>query len=838
MRILIDLQSCQSGSRLGGIGRYSMNLVQGMLRNSASHDIHILLNTLMEEGKYEIYEALEGLIKKDNIHFFKAVGPVMESFPGNEFRARSSELLRELSIIKLNPDIIFVTSLFEGLGDDVVVSVSRLTKDIPTAVILYDLIPLVESEKYLADSISKSHYYRKLDDLGRADILLSISEYSKHEAVCELDFSPEKIKNISSAVDNKFRKIDVDIEFEKLLQVKYGFSKKFMMYTGSFDQRKNHEYLIKAFAMLPYELRHTYQLLIVGNGWEGIYNHLKDVGLKAGLSEHDLVFLGKVEDEELLALYNMCSLFVFPSLREGFGLPVLEAMSCGVPVIGSNTTSIPEVIGNEKALFDPADVNSISLKMLEVLTSDSLRLELVEEGLKQAEKFSWDISARKVILAFEDFFEKVGKKDSVSSVVCDDLLNLIGALPSARESTKEDIMSIAVSVSEICADEITRMTEYKESPFSKIGLITTWNTKCGIAMYSKYLISSELDEYLVFAPFAQSATSADEYNVRRCWEVGGGDLDVLYESIISDNVWVVLIQFNYGFFDFYIFRDFVERLFSSGRKVSITLHSTTDPDSAIYLNKKLSCLSGAFSRCENIIVHSINDVGRLRKIGLVENVTLMPQGVYASSGDSLGFKFRSAGFVVASYGFFLPHKGFIELIDAVYKLNEMGVDVSLLMLNAAYDSSVSYDLISLARENIRNLGLEDKISIVSDFLSDELSIGLLRNSDLVVFPYQETGESSSAAVRMGLASGVPVAVTPLQIFDDVRDVVFRLPGTSSFDIAEGIKVIMDQVLRNSEEVDEILSRAEKWKEKRYYSALGRRLRGNLLGGEQSFLLDD
>ncbi|WP_417579971.1 hypothetical protein [Nitrincola sp.] len=312
------------------------------------------------------------------------------------------------------------------------------------------------------------------------------------------------------------------------------------------------------------------------------------------------------------------------------------------------------------------------------------------------------------------------------------------------------------------------------------------------------------------------------------WTLTGEQLSALYESIIREGIWVVLIQFNYGFFDFHVLSEFIQKLVRVGRKVSVTLHSTTDPDPGLYKDKKLKQLYDAFSLCENIFIHSANDLGNLNNIDLAENVVLMPQGVYSSRSNDFNVKFRSSEFVVASYGFFLPHKGLFELIDAIHKLRESGFNISLLMLNAAYDSILSYELISAARKKITTLGLEGKVSIVSDFLSDDLSIGLLRNSDLVVYPYQETGESSSAAVRMGLASGVPVAVTPLSIFDDVRDVVFELPGTSFHDIAEGIKMIMSRILNGSVEVSQTLSRAEQWKGDRYYPILGRRLKEKLL----------
>ena len=110
---------------------------------------------------------------------------------------------------------------------------------------------------------------------------------------------------------------------------------------------------------------------------------------------------GFVSEEDLLTLYNLCKAFVFPSLHEGFGLPALEAMSCGRAVIGANTSSLPEVIGRDDALFDPMNDRAIAEKIADVLTDDAFRSDLEQHGLKQAKRFSWDVCAQRAIAAFE-----------------------------------------------------------------------------------------------------------------------------------------------------------------------------------------------------------------------------------------------------------------------------------------------------------------------------------------------------------------------------------------------------------------------------------------------------
>lgn len=836
MRIVIDLQSCQSGSRHGGIGRYSMNLVQAMARNAGSHDLHIMLSDLMPDGISEIYRSLDTLIPKRNMHYFRGLGPVAEQIPENRFRARAAELIRENYIFSLQPDIVHLTSLFEGLGDDVTTSVGRFCDGATTAVTLYDLIPLVESDKYLTNEISKNHYLRKIDDLRNAGILLSISEYSRLEAIQELDISPEKITNISSAVDKKFKPWKVPQDIASSIKNRYGITRDFLMYTGSFDQRKNHEALIKAFAALPIEVRKGLQLLIVGNGWEGIYAHLKWIGSGVGLSEDDILFAGKVPDDDLLPLYNLCSLFVFPSLREGFGLPVLEAMSCGIPVIGSNSTSIPEVLGTEKALFNPADIGSISQKIYEAVTDSGFRTYLIEHGIQQAKNFSWDVSAKRAITAFETFYDsrKKGYVHKFLAHPSGNLIKAINALPEKGGAHDIDLINISNSIEQT---EIVGRDpmNYNGLNSEKIGLISTWGTKCGIAMYSKYLTERELENYTILAANDSNTIASDQQNVIRCWHLGNDNLSYLLQVVLDEKIGTILIQFNYGFFDFAKLGEFVHKLVMHGREVSITLHSTTDPIG--YENKELKSLKNALSLCSNIFVHSANDIVNLNKIGLSANVKFFPQGVFEPGNESLNLRISNDTFIIASYGFYLPHKGFHELIDAIFLLKQQGIDVHLLMLNAMYDAPISRELVGSAKLKIIQKGLENQVSIVSDFLSEDMTIRMMRNANLIVFPYQETGESSSAAVRMGLASGVPVAVTPLSIFDDVNDVVFKLPGTNPDKLALGIKLIREEIKNCSVAAKKIGLNASQWKRDRGYSILGRRLKNILRGGFKYFGAD-
>jgi glycosyltransferase involved in cell wall biosynthesis len=401
MRILIDLQSAQNNNRQRGIGRYSLALAKSIARNCGNHEILIMLNVLFPETIEEIKASFSGLIPDKNFLILSVHGPLNEIDEQNIWRIRTTELVREQFINKIKPDFLLLSSLFDGAGDNTVTSIGLMPSNFSTATILYDLIPLIEPKKYLAKVPMSNWYYRKLDSIKRADILLAISNSAKKEGIEHLGFEEDRIVNISSAADPSFNNANLTPINKSQLFARYGIKRKFLMHSSAFDERKNFEGLVKAFGLLPNPLRKNFQLVLVCGLNETERNALTCIASEAGLNPDDLVLTGFVTDSDLIALYSECYLFVFPSFSEGFGLPALEAMSCGAPVIGSNTTSIPEVIGREDALFDPYSLTSIAEKITQVLTNEAYRKELIQHSIEQSKCFSWDKCAQNAISTME-----------------------------------------------------------------------------------------------------------------------------------------------------------------------------------------------------------------------------------------------------------------------------------------------------------------------------------------------------------------------------------------------------------------------------------------------------
>ena len=416
MRIVIDMQGAQSASRGRGIGRYSMSLVDAVVRHRGEHDVILALNGLFDDTIAPIRRHFAGMLPKQNIRVWHAAGPVRECDAQTQttMRREAAELVREAFLASLRPDVIHVTSLIEGYMDDSVTCIGRFDQHTPVSVSFYDLIPLVYRDHYLTpDPLYNRYYLKKLEHMRRADLLLAISESSRGEAIELLNYPETQVVNVSTAADAHFRPLAIDDAEKQALLARYGIRKPFVMYTGATDSRKNVEGLIGAYALLPESLRSSHQLLIVSHLHANERQRLETLAGMRYLSPDDVVLPGYAPDEDLVKLYNLCRLFVMPSWHEGFGLPVLEAMSCGRAAIASNASSLPEVVGRADALFDAKSERAIADKMAEALSNDAWRAELEAHGLERARMFSWDASAQRAIAAFEELHARRRKRDRV-----------------------------------------------------------------------------------------------------------------------------------------------------------------------------------------------------------------------------------------------------------------------------------------------------------------------------------------------------------------------------------------------------------------------------------------
>ncbi len=226
--------------------------------------------------------------------------------------------------------------------------------------------------------------------IRRAAAVLTLSEYSKRDIVRRYNVPPEKITVTYLAADPMFRPIHDEGRLAAARET-YGTGEKYILCVGNLQPRKNLGTLIEAYVKLRRADATRHKLVLVGKrAW--LHDDIFAAARASGYAD-DLVFTGYVPDEDLVALYNAADLFVYPSIFEGFGLPPLEAMACGTPVVCSNTSSFPEVVGDAALTVDPLDPEALAHAIIALLGYPDMREQLSDRGLRQSALFSWEATA-------------------------------------------------------------------------------------------------------------------------------------------------------------------------------------------------------------------------------------------------------------------------------------------------------------------------------------------------------------------------------------------------------------------------------------------------------------
>lgn len=1197
MRLVVDATGLQSQSRLRGIGRYTRGLISGLARTGEGHELWLVLSANQGESRDEILDTFRDLVPEERIIFYYSFEKVSYQKEQNTWRRKTSELVRDHLIASLEPDVLLFSSLIEGFGDDILTSSSTLLADTVRVGVAYDLIPLMDPETYLGGDAVLKWYHEKIGHIRTCDGLLAISASAGQEFVDLLGIDANRITKIPPAADG-FAEIDTDASRFPDVARRLKINAPYFTYAASYEGRKNFDGLMAAYAEFQRTEPKRYQLVLITSNATPVAAAVLTITDRLGLNPSDVILTGQVSDEELKLLYSNCTAMVYPSRHEGFGLPALEAMHCDVPVIGSNASSIPEVIGLDDAMFDPCSTADIAAHLWRVTADNDYRAALIENGRKRRELFSWDKSGKKAWRAFESLLAKrapISRRNAkelyqelisqlkgapfagdppgtnewhhLANYISENLDKIDSVPPSAppkrhnwriegpfdstyslallnREtaralvdagehvlihssegpgdyhpdeafleashgdilkiwqdsiqdtSVRPDVVSrnmypprvndmvgrdkllhhyaweesrfpsewvddfnthldgitclsthvqkvlrdsgvfipmrvsgcgvdhwerieasqgqnflgksfrflhvsscfprkgadalvqaygkafrntddvslliktfrnphneidqwiedakaddpgfpdvvvmydnfsdadlkalyshchvlvapsraegfglpmaeamlsglpvittgwggqldfcdsenawlvdfsfapakthfnLAASVwAEPDIDDLSRclrlahhappnardakakagrdrlLKDHKWSDIAgklrqaaddwrqlrlprapSMGMVTTWNCRCGIAAYSDYLVSNIRAHQTIFAARNDDLVMSDRANVVRCWDkvTPGAGLDDLEAAIVEAGVECLVIQFNYYFFDYPAFEQLIDRLKLRDIKIIVIMHSTMDPEGDP--SKPLSLIAHSLSQCDALLVHSHHDLNRLKSLGLVSNATVFPHGLVAGF-PSAPRKFNAdQKFTLASFGYCLPHKGLRTLLHAFAELATTDNRLRLKLINAEYPVDVSAHLVVELRGDIQALGLQDKVEFETRFLPDEETLRRLNKCDLIVFPYEKTGESSSAAVRFGIASGRPIARSKLSIFADVEDVTFPVDADDASTLAASLKQLVNDLRNDAPYVQEVLEATAKWRADMSYPNIARRLR--------------
>lgn len=353
----------------------------------------------------------------------------------------------------------------------------------------------------------------------------------------------------------------------------------------------------------------------------------------------------------------------------------------------------------------------------------------------------------------------------------------------------------------------------------RVGVVTSWGSRCGIAEYSRSLLAAVPAGRFEFLVLADDDVefADDDTRVVRCWRRGDDDVRGILDAVRAEGLEAVVFEFNWGYLNPGAMGEVLRALHAAGVATVVQFHATEGrPVDGRF--ETLDCIASELAATEVLVAHSDADEAELRRIApnvpiarTVLGQRTFPDEPAAAARDALGISGRTP--VVATFGFLIPHKGVLELIDSVPLLAETNPDVCLLAVCAVIPTMrASVELRFDCAVKVRRLGLENRVACIHEFLLESVAMTFLHAADVIVLPYGATRESASAAARFVLSSSRPVVTSDAPIFDALGDAVHRIDDITPAGIARGVSELMADEAKRSDMVAAAadLTRAAAW----------------------------
>lgn len=382
-----------------------------LVRGGVYRYITSLLNALSKIDKVNEYKIFFSFFRKRHFPYYKKAKLFLEK---NGFKIIYFPFPPRIwTRLKLGLDYFLKMDIFHGMYDQIY-PIKKAKKVVTIHDVRYLDINERLNEEYIrilkSSSSFKQHledYYRRLRFFAElrkniyklvkeVDSIITVSEFSKMRLIKQVGAKKKQIYVIYHGVSKAFQRNPLENSKERLK--KYNINFPYLLFVGKHDPLKNLIRLIEAFKLIKEEFS-QYKLVIVGEySWfsEVIKKRINELKL-----EKDVIFTDYLADEVLCHFYQNADVFVFPSLYEGFGMPVLEAMACGTPVVASNVCSLPEIVKDNGILVNPYDVEDIANGIYKILKDDNLRQDLIKKGLSYVKEFTWEKAAKKHIKVYE-----------------------------------------------------------------------------------------------------------------------------------------------------------------------------------------------------------------------------------------------------------------------------------------------------------------------------------------------------------------------------------------------------------------------------------------------------
>ncbi|TLU73700.1 FkbM family methyltransferase [Lichenicoccus roseus] len=583
------------------------------------------------------------------------------------------------------------------------------------------------------------------------------------------------------------------------------------LHVSSCFPRKGVDALLRAWAV-AFRAGDPVRLVIKGfpNPHNDVAQQLEALrAAEPGLAPVELID-ADLEGDALLALYRDADTMVLPTRGEGYNLPAAEALAAGLGLIVTGRGGHMDFCtGPDGPLPGVRLVHyRAAPSRTHLATPHSLWLEPAHDDLVAA------------------------LRERIATI-----------RPAAEGLRLPDANHLAAAWSGLARDLLLAAP----ATIPRVTWVSSWGIRCGVAEYSRQMLDGMLDRPgegagLHVRVLCDRRTVIDhdapadddrKIEVWPCWNSGDRrTVEPLALAIAADDAQAVVLQHQPGLLSFENLGRLLDHRAMRGRIVLVTLHNTSHLlDLA---DQALQSAVVALRRADRVLVHTVADLERLQSLGLVDNIVLLPHGVAHSppppAPRQIGEDDRP---IIGCYGFFLPGKGIDILIGAFAMLRRRWPGARLLLVNAEYDHPDSLGEIHRCQALAADLGIDGAVTFETGFLTHRRSLELLSTCDVVALPYRPSKEASSAAMRTALTSGVAVAVTPVDLFEEAGEAVYRFDDTTADAVARGIaSLLADRDLRMAQQY-----RSRDWIAARQWPDIGRRLSGMIAGLIRTRTLD-
>ena len=735
MNIAVDaLAMVGNMSKNRGIGNYNISQFKKMMEQDKVNKYFIL-------NLYDDFDLKEQLQYGDNVkEFYFSCGLNNFLTKNREYHKVLGDIIK--NFIKENEiDVFYITSPFDFTT---MIYDNNWLEGVQTIATVYDIIPYIFKDIYLTEKSAERSYSESIDFLRSVDKIVVISKSVKDDLINYLGFNEEHIEVIYAGVEDCYKKLDVS-EFQKheILQKYEITNEKFVMCTGGGDPRKNIEQLIIAFSKMPKELINVYQLVIVCKLTKDEMNMYLDIAIQNGIKGR-VVFTNYVSLSDLIILYNLATLLAFPSKYEGFGLPIVESMACGTPVLTSNNSSLGEIAGNAAILVDPYEIKDITSGLITALSKTDLD-DLVKKGTERVKLFTWDNVAKNCLSIINKFnkLEKIEPKTEKQRIA------FFTPLPPLQSG-----------ISDYSVDILNALSEYMD---------------IDVFIDDEYIPKCTLSENIKIYNHEKYKAMKDEYS-DTVYQVGNSGFHVYMFKYIrkyrgtvvlhDTNLHGVLQDFTMQNGDMaaykkYLYEDYTANIVDSYVKdlrsnvTSLKIHDMMANGFIInYANK--------------VIVHSEYSKRKLLEKNISRNVRTIL--LYAKINylkdnyDSRNSKnITENEIILASFGHIHMTKRSMPALKAFCKLTKKYSNIKYYLVGKP-DDTIKQELY----EYIENNNLKEKV-IVTGYTSLDEFENYIDIADICLnlrYPYN--GETSASLMRI-LAKGKCVLVNDLGSFSEIPD---------------------------------------------------------------------